>query len=376
MKYRTMPGRTEEISQLGFGCMRLPTIDGKIDYKEAEKLIQKAYEGGVNYFDGAYPYHGGEAENFMGYALSGIRDKIKIATKLPPQQINSKDDMYTIFEHQLSKLKTDHVDYYLLHGISDLRVYKKVVDLGLFDFFDEIKKDGRAKHIGVSSHANESDFKKIVNAYDGYEFVQIQFNYYDIKRQMGIPALEFAKSKNLGVIVMEPQRGGLLSNIEDPEKLKYIEGKGTPAEMAFRFVINRPEVTCVLSGMSNMRQVEENLETFSKYGIGNMSKEDLQSLDSIREIFEKQLQVECTACGYCMPCPWGVDIPITFRCLNDAHMVSMESGKNTYNTMTKRPGYPESGASMCRKCGACEKKCPQHINIREKLEQAKNEFGR
>ncbi|MBR3843756.1 MAG: aldo/keto reductase [Christensenellaceae bacterium] len=375
MKYRVMPCSGDKISALGFGCMRFPTIDGKIDYSKAEKLIEKAYEGGVNYYDGAYPYHGGQAETFMGDVLSGIRDKIFMATKLPPQQIEKPEDMYRIFDEQLKKLKTDHVDYYLLHGISDMRVYNKVVDLGLLKFFDEIKKDGRAKHVGFSSHANESDFKKIANSYD-YEFVQIQFNYYDVLRQMGIPALRFAAEKNLGVIVMEPQRGGLLSNIEDEAKLAHIKGMGTPAEMAFRFVIDRPEVTCVLSGMSTMQQVEENLATFDKFEAGNMSEAELQALTKIRESFESQIQVECTACGYCMPCPFGVDIPISFRCLNDAHMVNMESGKRTYNIMTQRAGYPDSGAGQCQKCGLCETKCPQHISIREKLEQVRNEFGR
>lgn len=375
MKYRNMPNMEEKISALGFGCMRFPTIEGKIDYDKSLKLIEKAYEGGVNYYDGAYPYHGGQAESFMGDALSGIRDNVYIATKLPPQQINKKEDMYRIFDEQLKKLKTDYVDFYLLHGISDKRVYNKVVDLGLLEFFDEIKKSGRAKRVGFSSHANESDFKSIANSYD-YEFVQIQFNYYDVLRQMGIPALEFAKEKGLGVIVMEPQRGGLLSNIADETKLAQIKGMGTPAEMAFRFVIDRPEVSCVLSGMSDIKQVEENLETFSKYSAGNMNEKEHEALANIRKMFEAQLQVECTACGYCMPCPFGVDIPISFRCLNDAHMVNHESGKRTYNIMTQREGYPDSGAGQCMKCGACEKKCPQHIEIRRKLEQVVNEFGR
>ena len=375
MKYRIMPCSGDRISALGFGCMRFPTIDGNIDYDKAEKLIEKAFEGGVNYYDGAYPYHGGQAEVFMGHALKGVRDNVFIATKLPPQQIEKPEDMYRIFDEQLKRLATDHVDYYLLHGISDMRVYRKVTGLGLFEFFDRIKKEGREKHIGVSSHANESDFKQIVKSYD-YEFVQIQFNYYDVLRQMGIPALEFARERDLGIIVMEPQRGGMLSNISDPEKLQLIKGKGTPAEMAFRFVLDRPEVTCVLSGMNQMEQVEENLRTFDRFGEGNMSPDDHKALDEIRRMYEEKIQVGCTACGYCMPCPFGVDIPISFRCLNDAHMVNHEAGQRTYNVMTNRPGYPDSGAGNCRECGACEKKCPQHLEIRKYLKQVKAEFGR
>ncbi len=363
----------EDISILGFGCMRFTRKGSGIDVDKAEKEILKAASEGVNYFDTAYIYPGSEA--CLGEVLKrnpGLREKINIATKLPQYLIRSRAAIDRYFDEELSRLNTDHIDYYLMHMLTDIRAFENLQKNGIEDWVKQKKAEGKIRNIGFSFHGNTEMFLKILNAYD-WDFCQIQYNYMDEVSQAGREGLQAAAAKNIPVIIMEPLRGGKLVDLlpaEAKELIRKDEKKRSAAELAFRWLWNQPEVTCVLSGMNSMQMVEENCRTASNAAAGEFGPEDFALIEKIRSLINAKIKVGCTGCGYCMPCPKGVDIPGAFRCYNEMFMESKGAGRHEYFQVVglrREPALP----TQCVACGRCESRCPQHISIIRELRNAK-----
>ncbi|MBJ6724452.1 aldo/keto reductase [Geomesophilobacter sediminis] len=374
MQYRVMPKSGDSLSVLGFGCMRLPMKDGRIDEARAIAQIRSAIDSGVNYVDTAWPYHGGESEPLLGRALKdGYRDKVKLATKLPSWLITSREDMDRYLAAQLAKLGTDRIDYYLVHAL-DGAGWRRMQELGVADFLDKAKADGRIVNAGFSFHGLGSDFKVIVDAYP-WVFCQIQFNYLDRQFQAGLEGLRYAAAKGVGVIVMEPLRGGNLGIAEPPEDVAAIWSEAkvrrTPVEWALRWVWNFPEVTLLLSGMNDESHIAQNIAIADVALPGSLTDEELALVDRVGNKYKQLMQTDCTGCGYCMPCPAGVNIPGCFDVYNKMHMFGNEQEAKFIYALTmsteimrrEKSGY----ASQCVACGACVEKCPQQIAIPEML---------
>ena len=374
MLYRKIPKNGDELSILGFGCMRLAVKDdGSIDEERATKQIRYAIDHGVNYVDTAWPYHMGQSEPFVGRALAdGYREKVKLATKLPSWLIQSREDMDTFLDAQLKKLKTDHIDYYLVHALIG-ELWDTVEKLGVVDFLDKAKADGRIKNAGFSFHGAGDDFNRIVVAYD-WDFCQIQYNFLDEINQAGTAGLEYAASKGLGVIIMEPLRGGnLTKNVPPAVKKIWDEApvKRTAAEWALRWIWNHPEVTVVLSGMNDEAYIRENLKVADKANPNSLTGNELELVKRVEGKYRELMKVGCTGCRYCMPCPSGVNIPLCFETYNNLYMADDPNGeKFMYAARLGGAlglGTPEF-ASQCVQCGECREKCPQHIDIPAVLE--------
>ena len=369
MKYR--PDRYgNQISQLGYGCMRFSRKGNAIDYEKAEREVLLAIEKGVNYFDTAYIYPG--SEECLGRILdeNHCRDKVFIATKLPQYILRSSGAIDKTFREELSRLRTDHIDYYLMHMFTDLVEWERLKTFGIESWIDARRAEGSIRNIGFSYHGDTEMFLKILDAYD-WDFCQIQYNYLDEHTQAGRRGLLAAAEKGIPVIIMEPLRGGKLVNL--PEKAKQALASHTraytPAELGLRWLWNQPEVSCVLSGMNSVEMVEENVRVASQAGPGDLTQEDFAVVDQIRQIIREKEKVGCTDCRYCMPCPKGVDIPGNFYYYNLMYMEKKSSARFEFAQnmgMRKEPGF----ASQCVGCGKCEMHCPQHINIREKLKEA------
>ncbi len=376
MKYRKLGKTNEEVSILGFGCMRFPQKDGKIDETESLEMIRYAIDNGVNYIDTAYPYHDGESEIFVGKALKdGYREKVKLATKLPSWLINTREDMDKYINEQLEKLQTNVIDFYLIHSLNK-KDYKRLRDNGLFDFIEKIKENKLVKYVGFSFHDTLDVFKEIVDDYD-WDFTQIQYNYIDEDYQAGREGLLYAANKGLGIIIMEPLRGGSLVNNLSPGINKIIDNspvKKTAAEWAFKFLYNKEEISLVLSGMSTLEQVVDNLKIADTQGeLNSMTVDEQETINKLRDEFKSKIKVNCTGCKYCIPCPAKVNIPICFELLNSSSMFdSVETTKKDYESFLVKGN---EDASKCVECGACEEKCPQHINIIEKLKEVKEIFN-
>jgi predicted aldo/keto reductase-like oxidoreductase len=327
MLYRKMQKNGDELSILGFGCMRLPIKEnGTIDEERATSQIRYAIDHGVNYIDTAWPYHMGESEPFLGRALAdGYREKIKLATKLPSWVIKNKEDMDRVLNAQLARLKTDHIDYYLVHGLVGI-LWEKMEELEVLNFLEKAKEDGRIINPGFSFHGSLDDFKRIVDAYP-WTFCQIQYNFLDETNQAGTEGLKYAASKGLGVIVMEPLRGGKLTNPVPPEVQELwnqAETKRTPVEWAFRWVWNHPEVTVVLSGMNEETHVKENLKIANEAYPNSLTEAELQLISKVEQKYRKLMRTGCTGCRYCIPCPSGVDIPYCFEIYDNFHLSGNE----------------------------------------------------
>ena len=377
MHYRKFGNLDFQASILGFGCMRLPVIDGdssKINELEAISLIRHAIDNGVNYVDTAYPYHQGQSELLVGKALqNGYREKVKLATKLPVSRCESYEDFDSFLNEQLEKLATDHIDFYLLHGLSR-NTWEKAKKLGFEHFLEKTLADGRIHYAGFSFHDEFPVFKEIVDAYP-WTFCQIQYNYMDTELQAGTQGLNYAAEKGLAVIVMEPIKGGKLAQ-KPPQSILELwdqaKVKHTPAEWALRWVWNHPEVSLLLSGMGTREQVEENLRLADLAEPNTLSSQELSLIESIKKQYQSLTRVDCTDCGYCQPCPSGVNIPRNFSLYNDAHIYDdFASSRFAYNTFLT----PEAKASACIECGACEEACPQQISIREHLKEVQRAFG-
>lgn len=374
MQYRVMKSTGDKLSALGFGCMRLPMKGVGIDEERAVRQIRYAIDNGINYLDTALLYPG--SETVVGKALAGgYREKVKLATKLPYSQVKKREDMDKLLDVQLQKLQTDHIDYYLLHNLN-ISDWERMKGLGAVDFIEKAKASGRIRHIGFSSHMGTGDFKKLLDDY-GWEFCQIQYNILDEHSQAGTEGLMYAASKGLGVIVMEPLRGGSLAKAP-PKDIQAIgdeaEVKRTPAAWGLRWVWNHPEVTVVLSGMNDERHVEENLKTADEGLPNSLTGKELALADRVQQAYRKLMKVGCTDCEYCQPCPAGVNIPACFQAYND---ISLGGGMNVKAMYLVRVGggldggTPKGFASQCKSCGKCVKVCTQHIDIHAQLKEAR-----
>jgi len=380
MQYRVL-GRTGiKVSVLGFGCMRLPTLGtpDRIDEAAAAKLLRDAIEAGVNYIDTAWFYHSavsmaaGESEPFVGRALSGEwRESIHLATKLPQQLVKTREDMDDFLARQLERLQTEHIDFYLVHGLNG-ESWNRMRDLGVREFLDTARKRGLIRHAAFSFHGAKEDFPRIIDEYDGWAFGQIQYNYVDTEYQAGISGLRYASGKGLGVVVMEPLKGGRLANKLPPEMKAVFDGLpegGSPAEWALRFVWNEPGVSLLLSGMNDASQLEENLRIAESAGPGELDPDSLEVYDAARRAMRSRMKADCSACRYCQPCPQGVEIPEALAALNAS---AIWESKDLWLTGYARvKGKP----SACTECGLCEDICPQELPIRRLLKETTAVFG-
>ncbi|WP_271629420.1 aldo/keto reductase [Caldicellulosiruptor sp. DIB 104C] len=376
MNYRPF-GRTDfKVSALGFGAMRLPILDSdysKIDEEKAIEMLQYAIDHGINYIDTAYVYHGGNSEVVVGKALKGgYREKVKIATKLPVWQVNNFDDADRILDEQLKRLDTTYIDFYLLHALNKDH-WKKLKGINIFKWVEKVISEGKIKYIGFSFHDDLNTFKEIVDSYN-WTFCQIQYNILNRNYQAGEEGLKYAASKGLAVVIMEPLLGGRLAK-EPPEEIKKLWDKAavkrTPVEWALAWLWNQKEVSVVLSGMSTLEQVKQNIEYASKYDIGCLTAEELELVEKVAQRYNDLRKVNCTECKYCMPCPQGVDIPWNFSIYNQAGMYNMfEEMKNDYLKKEKER------AENCIECGVCETKCPQNLPIRKLLKEVAAYFSK
>lgn len=368
-------GKTgQQVSILGFGCMRFPVIDkdnSRIDEEMAMEMVHHAIDNGVNYFDTAYPYHGfdfskgGASEPFLARALkNGYREKVYLATKLPSWLVETREDMNRFLDEQLERLETECIDFYLLHAL-DRITWKKLLDLGVLEFLDRAKETGKIRFAGFSYHDEIDLFKEVVDAYD-WTFCQIQYNYMDEEYQAGTEGLKYAAGKGLAVVAMEPLRGGTLVKGLPPAARTILE-EAAPGrsviDWAFQWLWKQPEVTMVLSGMSHLDHVKENLQLAGKFSQQEWTPKDESALQSAVAMIRDLKRVDCTACNYCMPCPEGVNIPRNFALYNDYHMLQDPGAKLRYQRLLS----DQAKASNCIQCGLCEPQCPQSIPIRAEL---------
>ena len=370
MHYRT-DQHGNPLSVLGYGCMRFPKKNGKIDMTETERLICHAVDKGINYFDTAYIYPGSEAALGEILEKTSLRNRVNIATKLPHYLIRNREGLDKLFKEELRRLRTDHIDYYLMHMLNDLDTWNRLKELGIEEWIAEKKQIGAIRQVGFSYHGNTETFCKLIDAYD-WEFCQIQYNYLDEHTQAGRRGLEYAHSKGIPVIIMEPLRGGRLVNLL-PEKAKQIFAeypvKRSPAEWGLRWLWDQPEVTVILSGMGTMEMLEENIRVAAQSKVGELGREEEQLYARVVAAINETVKVGCTGCGYCQPCPKGVDIPGTFASYNRWCGEEKFGGFMDYLKCTTLRKNATS-AGNCIGCGKCEQHCPQGIAIREELKDA------
>lgn len=378
MHYRKFGQTGETVSALGFGCMRLPIIDGdtsKINYDLALPMVRKAIDEGLTYIDTAWPYHGKTSEPFVAEVLKdGYREKVTLATKLPSWMVKKTEDFEYYLNEQLEKLQTDYIDFYLIHAVNK-SYWKTMVPLGLIEFLDKIKVEGRVKHVGFSFHDNLDCFKEVIEAYD-WDFTQIQLNYIDTEHQQGIEGLNIAAEKGLGVVIMEPLRGGKIVDVPKEVQTLFDTApvRRTPVEWAMRWLLDKDKVHVILSGMSEMYQVEDNLRIFSETEAGCMTEEEDKIMKQAKDAFKARIKVNCTACNYCMPCPVGVLIPQNFNLYNEYHKFDNENTKKAMKNSYKELSIQEK-ANACVECGQCETLCPQNITIIDDLKKVAAELA-
>ena len=361
----------EPISLLGFGCMRWQRSGSGIDLDAAEAQVMRAIELGVTYFDTAYIYPG--SEDALGRVLekNGARDRVNIATKLPQYLIKGRGALDRYFDEQLRRLRTDHVDYYLMHMLTDVVAWDKLVSLGVEEWIAEKKASGQIRNIGFSFHGNTEMFLRVLAAYD-WDFCQIQYNYLDENTQAGRAGLLAAAERGIPVIIMEPLRGGKLVDLlpEDARRAIADSSRGwSPAELALRWLYDQPQVTCVLSGMNSVPMVEENCRVASEARAGEFGPDDFALVERVKSAIAEKVRIGCTGCGYCLPCPKGVDIPGAFRCWNEMYTERRDVGRKEYwqtVSLRREPAF----ATQCVRCGLCETHCPQHLPIRDSLPKA------
>ena len=380
MQYRDFGRAGWKVSALGFGCMRLPTLDGKpygskIDQAESAKMIRHAIDKGVNYIDTAYGYHGGKSEVLLGKTLKGeYRDKAKVATKCPVWLMKKASDFDSHLDKQLRRLQRDSVDFYLFHSMNRKAWRGYVLKLKLLKRAEAALKDGRIKHLGFSFHDDFDAFKEIIDGYSGWSMCQIQYNYMDTENQAGTKGLKYAASKGLAVVIMEPLLGGKLANPPKPIRKIYRERgrRVAPADLALQWLWDQPEVSVVLSGMSTMAQVRGNLRSANASGIGTLGAERRELVRRIKKQYRKMVPVPCTKCGYCMPCPNGLDIPHNFEEYNDAFIhQDLKNARWGYENFFEKKKRAES----CIGCRECEEKCPQKIPIGDMMKKVHAVLG-
>ena len=374
MEYRKFNKFDKPVSLFGIGCMRFPMIqtgDGAVVVEEQSiQMIRYGIDHGVNYIDTAYPYHNGESELIVAKALkNGYRDRTYLATKLPVWLVEKYDDMERFLDIQLNKLETDCIDFYLLHALNKSR-WDSLMELKVLDFMEKAKANGKIKYICFSFHDNNKTFKEIINAYD-WDMCQIQMNIMDMDEQATVEGLKYAGDKNIPVVIMEPLKGGKLAN-RVPDEIGQIYGqsriKRTPVEWAFRWLYNFPQVAVILSGVSSMEQLKDNLRIFNDAKANCMDEEELALIEQVRQAYLKGIKIPCTGCEYCLPCPQRVSIPRIFDLVNSAFMyMSEKDSKNNYQRFIVNDG---NDASKCVECGQCENVCPQNIPIMQKLKES------
>ncbi len=365
-----------QVSPLGFGCMRFPLIDpsneATIDVAEATRMVRHAIDSGVNYIDTAYPYHAGESEVVVGNILQdGYREKVYLATKCPIWSIKTEEDFDRIFDEQLHKLQTDHIDFYLLHALNQERL-DTILKFNLYDKVEKLKAEGKIKYIGFSFHDVFETFPKILDSYDNWDFCQIQLNYLDTDYQAGLKGLELAKERNLGIVIMEPVKGGRLASIPQSMVDIFKSANDTRADVAwaFDYLYDFPEIAVVLSGMSTMEQVTQNIEIANNAKANSLTVAEKEAYANAKKTFDSLKTVPCTKCKYCIPCPHGVDIPANFTISNEYTLFgNMDARVNEYNALGEK-----GKASNCVSCKVCESKCPQNIVISEELKAVKELF--
>ena len=379
MRYRKLGKTNFEVSILGFGAMRLPMVgdpgglagfDPKIpiDEDRADKMVQYALDKGVNYFDTAYAYHGGKSETYIGKILHPVRNRVLIASKLPVWNIQKTEDFERIFQEQLGKLQTDYMDVYLVHSINTIQ-WERMKGFGVLEFLDRLKADGRIRAAGFSFHDEIKVFKQVVDAYD-WDVTQIQYNFYDQDYQAGREGMHYAAARDIGIVVMEPLRGGKLVD-RIPDKVQKIWNgaavRRTPAEWGMRWVWNNPEAAVVLTGSSTFDQLRENIDMIKDAEPNSLTAEELAMFDRARDVYRSKLKVDCTSCAYCMPCPSGVDIPSNFQLYNEMFLFDdKEFSPFFYSNLMDE----SQRAVKCVECGACTEKCPQNIDIVKELKEA------
>ncbi len=381
MQYNINPRNGDRLSVLGYGCMRfagdsiVTSFSGRFDSKKVEQLVISAVEQGINYFDTAYVYTG--SEEALGGILkrNNLRDKIYLATKLPLILCRKAEDLDKYFYKQLEHLQTDHIDYYLLHMLSDMKTWNTLCDWGIREWAEEKKKSGQIRNFGFSFHGAQDEFLALLDAFE-WDFCQIQYNYSDENYQAGVTGLKAAAAKGIPVMIMEPLLGGKLAkNLPKAaqERFQKADPKLSPAAWGFRWLYNQPEVTVVLSGMNEQEQLDDNVKTAQSAAHGMLTEADLAAIEDVREIFNQSYKVHCTGCHYCMPCPSGVNIPACFSAYNTRFSISKGQGMLQYYMSTIMSDHP-SYAGLCKKCGRCEKHCPQHLPIREDLQKVAGEY--
>jgi predicted aldo/keto reductase-like oxidoreductase len=378
MRYRKLGKTGLDVSILGFGAMRMPMVGNPggmagfdpnipIDEAEAAKMIEYAVEHGINYFDTAYGYHGGKSEIFLGKTLKKHRPGVLLATKLPPFMVQKPEDFEKLLNEQLGKLNTDYLDFYLVHGL-DSKSWTRMRDMGVLEFLDRVRAGGRIRFAGFSFHDELKVFKQIVDSY-AWDMCQIQYNFYDQIYQAGREGLAYAASRGLGVVVMEPLRGGRLTGkIPSPVQALWAgaKKKRSPAEWAMRWIWNHADVSLALTGSSSLQQLEENVRAAVDGVPASLTPEEISLMDEVRATYRRMLKVDCTGCGYCMPCPEGVNIPDNFSLYNDVFLFDgAEHSGFFYNKFMT----PEQRASGCTECLVCEDKCTQKIKISEALKE-------
>lgn len=376
MNYRDFGKTEEKVSLLGFGTMRLPLLEGNgtaINEAEAIKIIRYGIDHGINYVDTAYMYHGGNSEVVVGKALKdGYREKVLLADKMPVWMASSEEAMEEIFNKQLERLQTNSIDMYLIHSVEQ-RIWKRALKFHIFDFLEKKKKEGKIKYIGFSFHDSVELFKEVLDYYP-WDFCQIQLNFMDTEYQAGLEGLNYAASKEIPVVIMEPLKGGRLAN-KPPESVQQIWDsypvKRSPAEWALKWVANHTAVKTILSGMSSMEQVKENLDILGGVSSESLTTEELELINKVKHEFLNLIKVDCTKCNYCTPCPLNIDIPEIFKYYNDLYLYKLpEVTKKDFNMFIPAKYKP----SVCSECGQCEEKCPQHIKIREHMKNAATEL--
>ncbi len=369
MKYR-MDKYGNELSVLGFGCMRFKKKMGRINMEDAERQIMSAFNKGVNYFDTAFIYPGSESAIGEVFEKNNIRDKVFIATKLPPQLMPSIDILDKLFNEQLKRLRTDHIDFYLMHMMSDIKVWERLKSIGIEKWIEDKKESGAIGQIGFSYHGNSDMFCQIVDAYD-WDMCLVQYNYMDEHTQAGRKGLYHAHKKGIPVMIMEPLRGGrLINDLPSEAKTFFSEHpvQHTPAQWAFRWLWNQPEVTVVLSGMNSDEMVDDNIKTASETEIGELTADDEAMLKNVVKAINSKLKVGCTGCGYCMPCPQNINISGVFSAYNKYSSNGSFAGFKEYVKCTVLG--KNAPASKCIGCGKCEQHCPQDIDIRNQMKEA------
>lgn len=387
MVNRVVKKNGDEIFPLGLGAMRLPTKGNSIDREKAKDFIFYAIDNGVNYIDTAYAYHGGESESFLGEILSSAdsegvkyRDKVKLSTKSPSWMVRSREDFDAFLNEQLRRLKTDCIDYYYLHSI-DLSTLERLKKLGAYEFLKKAKSEGKIKNIGFSYHGAPNEFKDVIDDFN-WDMALVQYNYVDVNAQAGIRGIKYAYENDVAIFIMEPLKGGLLAG-ELPQEVNDLFSNvsdKSSVDWALSWVLNQKEITCVLSGMGSLDQIKENMSIAERVEIDSLGEDELDVLIKAQAIFDSMMKINCTGCGYCLPCPKGVNIPDCFNVYNEKYLFNKKAfgilphAMVNYYMVVGGITNKQSSAGLCNHCGRCKRLCPQSLDIPNELDRVKSEF--